>query len=358
MVQLGWKAAPEQYGPNDLLKFSVAAEQSGFDFIESSDHFQPWDPAGQAPFTWTYLGAVAARTQKIAMGTGITCPIIRYEPSIVAQMAATLAVMAPGRVYLSVGTGEALNEYAATGLWPDYDERQAMLKEAISLIRQLWSGKEVSFDGEYYETKKAKLYTLPSQPIPLYVSSLVPASSAFAGAEGDGLITTGGEKPDHYHKMLHQFEQGARSAGRDAGKMPKLIELNVAYTDNMDEAIKLFRKYWAGSVVPALFDRKIYTPEDSARNGKVVGDEIIKQRGCFSPNAEDHVKFARHYIDLGFTHLIFHTAGPDQERFLERYGRDVLPHLRQYTGQQSGQPTTEQNGQPGIQQWELAGGRI
>src|SRR5579875_954871 len=130
-IQLGWKAGPEQFEPNTLLDAAIAAEQAGFDTMEASDHFSPWAPQGHAAFTWTLLGAIAARTNKIGIGTGLTCPIIRYEPSIVAQMAATLAVMAPHRAFLSVGTGEALNEYAATGIWPGYDKRQEMLAEAI-----------------------------------------------------------------------------------------------------------------------------------------------------------------------------------------------------------------------------------
>src|SRR5579883_1288393 len=202
MIQLGWKAGPEQYGPNELLDYAIVAEQAGFDCLEASDHFHPWSEAGQASFIWTWLGAVAARTQRIHLGTGVTCPILRYNPAIIAQASATLAVMAPGRTFLCVGTGEALNEYAATGVWPGYEDRQNRLAEAIDLIRVLWSGEKVSFDGVFYETRKAKLYTLPAEPIPLYISSLVPGSAGFAGRYGDGLITVSGKSPDLYTQML------------------------------------------------------------------------------------------------------------------------------------------------------------
>lgn len=329
MATLGWKAGPEQYPPDELLEYAVAAEQAGFQSIDVSDHFAPWDPAGQACFTWTWLGAVAARTTQIQLGTGVTCPILRYHPVVIAQAAATLEYLAPGRVYLAVGTGEALNEYTATGMWPGYDERQERLAEAIDLIRQLWGGKETTFRGTYWQTDKAKLWTRSDRPIPLYISSMVPDSARFAGRHGDGLMTVGGQKPEVYREILQHFEDGASEAGKDPAKMPRLIELNVAYTDDEQAAIACMKQYWAGTFVPALFDRKIYTPEESAKNGAVVGSEVIKAKMCLSANPEDHVCYAQHHIDLGFTHLYFHYAGPDQQKFLQEYGRDVLSAIRQ-----------------------------
>lgn len=328
MLKLGWKAPPEQYPPLEMLDYAFAAEKAGFDALEASDHFHPWSDDGQAAFVWTWLGAVAARTSKIELGTGVTCPILRYHPAIIAQAAATLAVMAPNRAYLAVGTGEALNEYAATGAWPEYNTRQQMLAEAIALIRQLWSGEETSFKGDYYQTQKARLYTRPEQPIPLYVSTLTPGSAAFAGQYGDGLITVGGDEDDAYKQILKQFEQGARKAGKNPANLVKMLELNVAYTKDEQGAIEMQKKYWAGAMVPALFNQKIYTPADSAKNGKVVGSDTIKQKMCISADPETHIRYAQHYIDLGFNYLIFHCPGPDQGAFLAGYGRDVLPHLR------------------------------
>ena len=177
MLQLGWKAGTEQYGPNELLDLAIAAEAAGFDSIDASDHFHPWAEKGQASFVWSWLGAIAARPSRITLGTGVTCPILRYHPAIVAQAAATVAALAPKRFFLGVGTGEALNEYSATGLWPSYNERRAQLAEAIELIRALWTGEKVTHKGEHYETHEAKLYTLPDEPIPLYISSLVRTSA-------------------------------------------------------------------------------------------------------------------------------------------------------------------------------------
>ncbi|MHB8599411.1 MAG: TIGR03557 family F420-dependent LLM class oxidoreductase [Ktedonobacteraceae bacterium] len=328
MVQLGWKAGPEQFPPAELLDYAVAADKAGFDSIDVSDHFNPWSEAGQAAFTWTWLGAVAARTNRIHMGTGVTCPILRYHPAVIAQAAATLTHLAPGRVYLGVGTGEALNEYAATGEWPEYEERQEMLAEAIDLIRALWSGEEVSFDGAYYTTRKAKLYTPPTSPIPIYVSALVPNSAKFAGQYGDGLFTVGGKKPDLYKQIIKNFEDSASEAGKDPAQMPRLIELNVEYTDELDSAIEYQLKYWAGAYIPALFNQKIYTPAMSQENGEIVGADALKKGACISSNADDHVKFAQQYIDLGFDRLFFHSALPNQDTFIERFASDVLPRLR------------------------------
>lgn len=328
MLNLGWKAGPEQYPPTELLDYAIAAEQAGFDSIDVSDHFHPWSEAGQACFTWTWLGAVAVKTSKIQLGTGITCPILRYHPSVIAQAAATLCCLAPGRTYLGVGTGEALNEYAAMGEWPDYEERQERLAEAIDLIRQLWSGEQVTYEGRYYRTRKARLYTPPASPIPLIISSLAPGSAEFAGKHGDGLISVGGKQPPIYQAIMKNFEKGAKEADKNAAKMPKMIELNVAYTDKKDEAIQAMLKYWASTFVPALFDQKIYSPAMAQENGEVIGADIIMKTSCISPNPDDHVTFVQQYIDLGFDQIFFHTAGPDQKAFIEGYGRDVLPRLR------------------------------
>jgi coenzyme F420-dependent glucose-6-phosphate dehydrogenase len=221
--------------------------------------------------------------------------------------------------------------------------RRAQMAEAIELIRALWSGEKITHRGVYYQTRQAKLYTLPSKPIPIYVSALVPNSARFAGKYGDGLITVGGEEPETYRKMLENFEAGAREVGKDPSKMPRLIELGVAYTDDEEKAIECRKAYWAGVFVPALFTERIYTPKMSEDNGRVVGSEIIKEAVCISGDPEDHIQYAQHYIDLGFDQLFFHSAGPDQRAFLEGYGRDVLPKLRQKQGRPMKSVTYETN---------------
>lgn len=328
MAHFGWKAGTEQYAPSELLDYAIAAEEAGFDSIDASDHFHPWDERGQACFVWSWLGAAAVRTQRIQLGTGVTCPILRYHPAIIAQAAATIATLAPGRFFLGLGTGEALNEYAATGQWPEYGVRRGQMLEAVELIRALWNGEPVSHHGHYYQTRQAKLYTRPAEPPPILISSMVPNSAHFAGEIGDGLITVGGNEPELYRQLLGNFEAGARSAGKDPASMPRMIELAVSYGCGQAEAIQSRKDYWAGTYIPALFTERIYTPRLSAENGKAVGAEAIREAGCLSSDADEHVRMAQHYLELGFDHLIFHSAGPDQRAFIEGYGRDVLPKLR------------------------------
>ena len=331
MLQLGWKAGTEQYPPGELLDYVIAAEEAGFDSVDASDHFHPWSEQGQACFVWSWLGAAAAKTSRLVLGTGVTCPILRYHPAVIAQAAATVAALAPERFYLGVGTGEALNEYSATGAWPSYRVRQAQMIEAIELIRALWSGEKVTHRGEYYQTRGAKLYTRPPRPIPIYISSLVPDSARIAGRHGDGLITVSGEEAEVYREMLRNFDDGAREAGKNPATMSRMIEIGVAYTDDEEQAIACRKAYWAGSAIPAMYTERIYTPAMSEANGKAVGAETIKQSVYISADPDEHVKMAQRYIELGFDHLIFHSGGPDQRAFIESYGRDVLPRLRSKT---------------------------
>ena len=328
MVMLGWKAGPEQYDPIELLSQAIAAEKAGFESINMSDHFHPWDEAGQACNTWSWLGAAAARLDGIEIGTGVTCPIIRYNPAIIAQAAATVERLNKGNVYLGVGTGEALNEFSSAGSWPDYRSRQSMMREAIELIRALWTGEVTTFDGEYYTTRRAKLYTAPERDIPIYISSIVPQSAFFAGYYGDGLIT-GINTPEVLRQIVHNFETGAREAGNDPSQLPKQIEFFVAYTDDEDAAVRVFRQYWAGVMVHAIYTQNLYTPSMSAENGAIAGTDTVRSRMCISTDPEEHAKFAQQFIDLGFDRLYFHCAGPDQYEFIDGYGRDVLPLIRE-----------------------------
>lgn len=329
MVSFGWKAGAEQYGPRELLDMAVAAEHSGFDLVSISDHFHPWDESGQAPFAWTWLGAAAARTSRVRLGTGLTAPILRYHPAIVAQAVATLAELAPGRAFIAVGTGEALNEYAATGIWPGHPGRQRRVEEAVSLMRQLFTGESVTHRGRYYQTRAARLYTRPPKAPPIYVGSSVPASARFAGRVGDGLLTVGGKEPAFYRQLLGEFEAGAREAGKDPATLPRAIELSVSYANPRDRALAAKKQFWAGAMVPALFRHRIHTPAESAENGAVVGEDVMAKSMCLSDDAAEHVAFARGFLDLGFTDLVFHSPGPDQRAFIAGYGREVLPRLRE-----------------------------
>ena len=333
MITMGWKANPEQYPPGLMLEQAVAAENAGFDCISMSDHFHPWSEAGPCSFPWTWLGAAAAVLKRMDMGTGVTCPILRYHPAIIAQAIATIDSMAHGRAYLGVGTGEALNEYSAMGSWPDYNERREMLRESMDLIRALLTGDEITFDGRYYHTRKARLFTPPKGPVDIYVSSLVPESAYFAGLYGDGLITVAGNSPEFYRQMFANFDAGALAAGRNPEQMPRQIEISVAYTDDVDAAVDLVKKYWAGTYIHAMHLQNIYTPGMSAMNGSVVGGDVIRKSRLISADPEKHAAMAQEFIDLGFNRLMFGSAGPDEMKFIEAYGSEVLPRIRERNAQ-------------------------
>ena len=327
-LELGWKAGPEQYPPQELLDYAIAAEAAGFDTIDASDHFHPWSEAGQASFVWTWLGAVAARTQRIHMGPGITCPILRYHPSVIAQASATLAAMAPGRVYLAVGTGEALNEYAATGEWPGYEERQARMEEAIDLIRQLWTGEPIDLQALIIIPTRPSSIHAPSKLFPSIYRRWCPTARRLPVGSAMALSRSVVRSLISIVNSSRASRTARAQTGKDPAQQRRLIELNVAYTDDEESAISEMKKYWAGTFVPALFDQKIYSPAMSEKNGKAVGADTIKQKMCLSADPAAHVKYIQQYIDLGFDTIFLHCAGPDQRAFLEGYGRDVLPRLR------------------------------
>ena len=219
MLKFGYKASAEQFGPAELLDYSVLAEQQGFDSVFISDHFQPWrHTGGHAPFALSWLGAAGARTSRIVLGTSVLTPTFRYPPAVIAQAFGTLGSMFPGRVILGVGTGESLNEVPATGMsWPEPKERTARFKEALTLIRQLWSEERVSFSGQYYRTEKATIYDRPKVPVPIYIAGAGPLIAKYAGQTAEGFICTSGKAPELYRDtLLPNVLAGRAAAGRPA----------------------------------------------------------------------------------------------------------------------------------------------
>ena len=230
-IRFGYKASAEQFGPRDLLDFSVHAEEVGLDILAVSDHFQPWrHSTGRAPNALVWLGALAARTERAHIGTSVLTPTLRYHPAIVAQAFGTLAQLAPGRVFLGVGTGEAMNETPATGIeWPAFKERFDRLVEAIELKRLLWAEERVSFEGKYYRTERATIYERPEHPIPIYVAASGARTARMAGSVADGFICTSGKKPELYDELLAAVEEGAAGAGKEPGDVRRMIEIKVSY---------------------------------------------------------------------------------------------------------------------------------
>jgi len=328
-LKLGYKASAEQFGPRELLNFAVEAEQCGFDSVWISDHFQPWRHTdGHAPFAFSWLGALGERTERVLLGTSVLTPTFRYNPAIVAQAFGTLGVLNPGRMILGVGSGESLNEIAVTGgAWPEAKERLARLRESVELIRRLWTEDLVTFEGTYYKTLNATIYDKPKQPIPIYISAGGPVAAKFAGRAGDGFICTSGKGDELYReKLLPGVAEGAKAVGRDPESIEKTIEVKVSFDTDHARAMQDTR-IWAALALPAEDKANIHDPREMERKAEAVADQAHK-RWLVSSNPEEHIEQIRPYIELGFTHLIFHAPGDDQSRFLQLYAKEILPRLR------------------------------
>jgi coenzyme F420-dependent glucose-6-phosphate dehydrogenase len=330
LLQLGYKASAEQFGPNDLLEFSVLAEQQGFDSVFISDHFQPWrHTGGHAPFSLAWLGALGARTSRVLMGTSVLTPTFRYHPSVVAQAFGTLGAMYPGRLILGVGTGESLNEVPASALiWPEPKERTARLKEALALIRQLWREERVTFKGRYYRTDRATIYDRPANPVPIYVAGAGPLISKFAGEFADGFICTSGKGLELYRDtLLPNVAAGLASAGRETPAVELMIEMKVSFDTDRTRAMEDTR-HWSALSLSAEEKMSVEDPLQMERLADQLPAEQAAKRWIVSTDPEEHVERIRPYLELGFRHLVFHAPGPDQARFLKLYSQQVLPRLR------------------------------
>ena len=328
-LKLGYKASNEQFAPQELLRYSVLAEECGFDSVFVSDHLQPWrHDGGHAPFAMTWLGALGASTERIVMGTSVLTPTFRYHPAIVAQAFATLGCLYPGRVVLGLGTGESMNEVPLGIEWPEGKERFARFREAVALIRQLWTEERVSFDGEYYRTDKATIYDRPDQPVPIWLAGSGPAATRYAGRAGDGYITTSGKAPELYTEtLLPAVREGAEKAGRDVTDVEMMIEVKVSFDHDRDAAMRATHFWGALGLTPEQ-KQGVEDPVEMQRLADELSVEQTARRFIVSTDPDEHVQKIKTYLDLGFTHLVFHAPGPDQEKFLRLYGAEILPRLR------------------------------
>ncbi|NNG35871.1 glucose-6-phosphate dehydrogenase (coenzyme-F420) [Nakamurella aerolata] len=328
-LRLGYKASAEQFGPNELTDFAIAAEGNGFDSVFVSDHFQPWrHDGGHAPSALPWLGAVGARTSKVLLGTSVLTPTFRYQPAVVAQAFATLGVMYPGRMILGVGSGESMNEVPLGLHWPDGKERFARLKEAITVIRKLWSEDRVSYEGTYYSTDKATIYDKPEQPVPLYVGASGPAATRLAGRVADGFITTSGKAPELYaDTLIPALAEGAEKAGRSLSDLDLMIEMKVSFDHDPEKALQ-DTKHWAALALSPDEKTHVDDPIEMQRLADALPAERTASRWIVSADPDEHVRRIQTYRDLGFNHLVFHFPGTDQQRAIELYGAAVLPKLR------------------------------
>lgn len=316
-VELGYNLSSEEHAPNDLVRNAQRAEEIGFGFALISDHYHPWlDRQGQASFVWSVVGAIAHTTKRLQLGTGVTCPIMRIHPAIIAQAAATAAAMMPGRFFLGVGSGENLNEHILGEHWPSAPVRLEMLEEAVQVIRQLWQGEEVSHFGEYYTVENARLYTLPPDLPPIYVASAGEKSAVLAGRIGDGLITT---SPDE--EILKTFD-----ANGGVGK-PRYGKVDVCYAADEEEANKIAFQQWKNTGVKGQLNQELATPALIEQATELVLEEDVTEKILCSPDPEKHLEKIHKLIDLGFDHIYIHQIGPQQEEFFQFYAKHILPEL-------------------------------
>ena len=315
MPNFGFALSSELHGPNELVDYAVRAEELGFDYLTVSDHYHPWIPEqGESPFVWSTLGGVARAVDNVPIATGVTCPIVRIHPAIVAQAAATAATMHPGRFSLGVGTGELLNEHVLGDHWPETPVRIEMLEEAVAVIRKLWSGEQVSHHGTHYDVENARLFTLPDEEPDIPVSAYGERAAQSAAEIGDGLVSVGPQ------------EDVAEAYADAGGEGPRYAQLTLSYAETEAAAVEAAHERWPNTALtgelssllptPAHFDQacEMVEPEDIA-GGSTVTD----------PDPDTHVENVEQFADAGYDHVTLHQVAPDVEGLLEFYAEEVMP---------------------------------
>jgi coenzyme F420-dependent glucose-6-phosphate dehydrogenase len=333
VLKIGYKASAEQFGPRQLLDFSVLAEEAGFDSVFVSDHFQPWKHTdGHAPNSLAWLGALGASTERVVIGTSVATPTFRYQPSIVAQAFGTLGCMFPGRVVLGVGTGESLNEVPSSGIqWPGAKERRDRLREAIRLINTLWTQDRVSFEGQFYKTIDATIYDKPKDKVPIWVAASGPLAAQMAGQIAEGFICTSGKAPQLYTELTDKVAEGLSKAGREHASLEKMIEVKVSFDTDAQQAKELTR-HWAALALSPEEKMGVEDPIEMEKRADALPLDRAASRWIVSSDPDEQVERIRPYVELGFRHLVFHAPGPDQARFLKLYAEQVVPRLRKAFG--------------------------
>ena len=321
-------ASYEQVNAKDLLNDVVIMEQNGLEKCWVSDHYMPWwHDGGYAGATWPWLGAALAKTNRIVIGTAVTAPILRYHPAIVAQVFATLGFMFSDRVFLTVGTGEAVNEVPSGNIWPSNLERFERLKEAIELIKKLWSEEWVDFNGKYYWVKDSNLYTKPAKPIPLYIAAMGPESARLAGEQGDGLVTNEVNPESLKNRLLPAFKQAVEKSGRDYNGMDKAVFIPASYDQDKQKALQSI-SFWKGAMIKAFFEVDVHDPREIQENGQVVGDDTMEKMAFVISNAEEGIKKIQKYAELGFTDIVLINSSPNRESFVKLLSKDILSQVK------------------------------
>jgi G6PDH family F420-dependent oxidoreductase len=316
-IQYGYTLSSEEHAPRDLVEFASAADDAGFDFVSLSDHFHPWTQAqGHSPFAWTVLGAIAHATERVEVGVGVTCPIMRIHPAVLAQATATTSLLFEGRFFWGVGTGEALNEHIVGQRWPPPEVRLEMLEEAVEVIRALWSGETVEHRGTYYDVDNARIFDPPADDVPIIVSGFGEQSARLAGRIGDGYW---GNSPDQ--DLLEVFVDAG-------GEGPRYAQLNVCWADDVDRAKKTVREIWpTGGLSGQLSqDLPTWTHFEQATDPLTV-EQVTKDTPCGPDITDQILESVAQYAEAGYDHLYFHQIGRDQHGFLEYWRRELRDAL-------------------------------
>jgi coenzyme F420-dependent glucose-6-phosphate dehydrogenase len=312
-MDLGYALSSEEHRPLDLVRYAQRAEEAGFGFALVSDHFHPWiDRQGQSPFVWSVIGGIAVSTESLRVGTGVTCPLIRTHPAIIAQAAATAAAMLPGRFFFGVGTGENLNEHVLGDRWPSASERLEMLEEAVGLMRALWTGELTSHHGKHYRVDDARIYTLPDEPIEVAVAAGEPEAADLAGRIGDGFVSTA---PDA--ELVERY----RDAGGDG---PTYGQATVCWAETEDEALRIARECWPNAGLKGPLSQELALPSHFEEAIAMVDDDDLAENIALGPDPDRHLQAIEQFVDAGFDRVYIHQVGPDQDGFFEFYEREVL----------------------------------
>jgi coenzyme F420-dependent glucose-6-phosphate dehydrogenase len=322
---IGYAAMLEQFHPTDVVRYCTLAEEQGFSGVMAADHFQPWVPQqGEAAFVWNVLTAIGERTEG-DLGPGVTCPSFRFHPALVAQASATLEAMYPGRHWLGLGSGEALNEHVVGKYWPEAPERIAMMFEAIEIIQKLFSGKDVKHAGKYFKLETTRLWTLSSPPPPIYVATAGPITAKKTGALCDGIITVGAPL-EKIGGIFAKFDEGARSVGKDPDTMPKIMQLHMSWAPTEEEALLNAMTEWpnGGMKFPK---QDIKSPFDFEQMAKLVRPEDFAGRMLISSDPDEHRAEIQRFLDLGIDRLYLHNVGRNQEEWIKVFADSVLPKL-------------------------------
>ncbi len=316
-MEIGFTLSSEERQPQELVRLARDAEEAGFGFALISDHYHPWtDRQGSAPFVWSVLGGIAVSTSRLRVGTGVTCPIIRYHPAIIAQASATVGCLMPGRFFLGVGSGESLNEHITGHAWPPPDMRQDMLEEAVSVLRTLHRQGEHSHHGKFFQVHDARVYNLPPEPVPIYVAASGKRSAELAARAGDGLICSA---PD-----AEAVDTFVRQAG--TGK-PRYGQLNVCWASTEEEALRTAHEYWPIAGLSGEFKNELPRPAHLMQAAANVRPEDVAREVVCGPDRQRHLDGIARFVEAGFDHVYVHQVGPDQAGFMRFYEREVLPHV-------------------------------